>query len=78
LMKAFKLLEAFREHPNGLTQSELEKGYPGVSRVSIFRILHSLESVSYLEKRPLPPKKFSVANWNGSGNRATRLTIRKM
>jgi IclR family KDG regulon transcriptional repressor len=50
LMKAFDLLEAFREHPNGLTHAELEKLYPNVSRVSIFRILRSLESLSYLDK----------------------------
>ncbi len=50
LIKAFELLEAFREHPNGLTHANLEKLYPNVSRVSIFRILRSLESLSYLEK----------------------------
>lgn len=50
LIKAFDLLEAFREHPNGLTHANLEKLYPNVSRVSIFRILRSLESLSYLEK----------------------------
>lgn len=50
LMKSFELLEAFREHPHGLTYPELLRLYPQLSRVSIFRVLCSLEQTSYLER----------------------------
>ncbi len=52
LLKSFELLEAFREHPNGLTYSELIRLYPKISKVSIFRILCSLEQIGYLETAP--------------------------
>ncbi len=50
LVKSFELLEAFREHPEGLTYPELVRLYPQFSRVSIFRILCSLERTLYLER----------------------------
>ena len=50
LVKSFEILEAFREHPHGLSYAEVVKLHPRFSRVSIFRVLCSLEGLSYLER----------------------------
>jgi DNA-binding IclR family transcriptional regulator len=50
LIKSFELLEAFREYPKGLTYPELVRLYPQFSRVSIFRMLCSLEQALFLER----------------------------
>lgn len=50
LVKGLEILDAFREHPKGLTYSEVVKIYPQYSRVSIFRILCSFAQHSYLER----------------------------
>ncbi|MFB3906643.1 MAG: IclR family transcriptional regulator [Acidobacteriota bacterium] len=50
IIKSFDVLEAFRERPEGLTYKELVERYPRISKVSIYRILCSLEAVGYLRK----------------------------
>lgn len=50
LLKAFEILEAFRERRDGLTYMELVERYPRISKVSIYRILCSLEALGYLLK----------------------------
>jgi DNA-binding IclR family transcriptional regulator len=52
LAKSFQILERFRENPDGVTYSELTTLCPNFSRVSIFRVLCSLERFGYLEKLP--------------------------
>ena len=52
LAKSIQILERFRENPDGLTYSELTTLCPNFSRVSIFRVLCSLERFGYLEKIP--------------------------
>jgi len=52
LAKSIQILERFRENPNGLTYSDLTTLCPNFSRVSIFRVLCSLERFGYLEKIP--------------------------
>jgi IclR family KDG regulon transcriptional repressor len=50
LAKSIQILERFRENPDGLTYSEVTTLCPNFSRVSIFRVLCSLERFGYLEK----------------------------
>ena len=50
LLKAFRLLEAFREKTGGLTYGELIERYPDISRVSVYRILCTLEALGFLWK----------------------------
>ncbi|MEN6625554.1 MAG: IclR family transcriptional regulator [Candidatus Sumerlaeia bacterium] len=50
IMKTFEVLEVFRERPRGLTYMELVERYPRISRVSLYRILCSLDKLGYLRK----------------------------
>ncbi len=50
ILKTFEVLEVFRERPRGLTYMELVEYYPHISRVSLYRILCSLEKLGYLRK----------------------------
>lgn len=50
ILKTFQVLEAFRENPDGLTYMELINRYPNISRISVYRILCSLEDLGYLNK----------------------------
>ena len=50
LEKSFQILEAFREHRDGLAFTDIASLYPGFSRSSVFRMLCTLEGLSYLEK----------------------------
>ncbi|MPY90616.1 MAG: helix-turn-helix domain-containing protein [Luteitalea sp.] len=50
LVKAFSLLEDFRQKPEGLSYVELVERHRGISKVSVYRILCSLEALGYLEK----------------------------
>ncbi len=52
LMKAFGVLEVFREHPEGLTYPELLLRLPKMSKASVYRILCSLEASGYMYKDP--------------------------
>lgn len=52
LMKAFQLLEVFREHPVGVAYPELLTLLPGISRVSTYRILCSLVAAGYMYRDP--------------------------
>lgn len=52
LMNAFALLEVFREHPEGLTYPELLLRLTKMSKVSVYRILCSLEASGYMYKDP--------------------------
>ncbi len=56
IIKSFDLLEGFRERPDGLTYKELVERYPKISKVSIYRILCSLQAVGYLRKDPATNK----------------------
>jgi IclR family KDG regulon transcriptional repressor len=50
IMKAFEVLEGFREKPEGLTYMELIERFSKISKISLYRILCSLESLGFLEK----------------------------
>lgn len=50
IIKTFEVLEVFRERPRGLTYMELVERYPRISRVSLYRILCSLDKLGYLRK----------------------------
>lgn len=50
VMKALEILDAFRDHPEGLTYSELLALMPEVSKVSVYRILCSLVASGYMYK----------------------------
>lgn len=50
IMKAFEVLEGFREKPEGLTYMELIERFSNISKISLYRILCSLESLGFLEK----------------------------
>ena len=50
ILKTFEVLEVFREKPVGLTYMEMVERYPHISKVSLYRILCSLEKLGYLRK----------------------------
>lgn len=50
ILKTFDLLEAFREHPQGLSYMELVEQNPKISKISIYRILCTLHKLRYLHK----------------------------
>ena len=50
IVKTFDIIERLREHPDGLTYMDLIEKNPDIPRISIYRILCSLEVLGYLEK----------------------------
>jgi len=50
ILKTFQILEGFREWPEGVTYSDLIQRNPGIPRISIYRILSSLEFLGYIRK----------------------------
>ncbi len=50
IVKTFDIIERLREHPDGLTYMDLIERNPEIPRISIYRILCSLEILRYLEK----------------------------
>lgn len=50
ILKTFNVIETLRSHPEGITYSELIKCHPEIPRISIYRIVCSLETVGYLQK----------------------------
>ncbi len=53
IMKTFQILEGFREWPEGVTYSDLIQRNPDIPRISIYRILSSLEYLGYIRKDEL-------------------------
>jgi DNA-binding IclR family transcriptional regulator len=56
IVKTFDIVERLREHPDGLTYMELVEKNPRIPKISIYRILCSLEVLGYLEKDPVSSK----------------------
>lgn len=56
IVKTFEIIERLREHPDGLTYMDLIARNPGIPRISIYRILCSLEILGYLEKDAITGK----------------------
>lgn len=52
ILKTFEVLERFREKPEGLTYTDLIDRNPDIPKISIYRILCSLEYLGYLQKDP--------------------------
>lgn len=50
ILKTFQLLETFRESPEGVNYSDLIQRNPDIPRISIYRILCSLEYLGYIRK----------------------------
>lgn len=50
ILKTFQLLESFRERPEGVNYSDLIQRNPDIPRISIYRILCSLEYLGYIRK----------------------------
>ena len=50
LTRAIKVIESVLEAENGLTALELERGL-GIPKTTIFRILHTLQNLDWLEKK---------------------------
>jgi DNA-binding IclR family transcriptional regulator len=53
ILKTFQILEGFREWPEGVTYSDLIQRNPGIPRISVYRILSSLEYLGYIRKDDL-------------------------
>jgi DNA-binding IclR family transcriptional regulator len=52
IVKTFEVVERLREHQEGLTYVEMIERNPEIPKISIYRILCTLESLGYLEKDP--------------------------
>ncbi|MCA9428720.1 MAG: IclR family transcriptional regulator [Candidatus Omnitrophica bacterium] len=56
IVKTFDIIERLRENPDGLTYMDLVEKNPDIPKISIYRILCSLEVLGYLEKDPITAK----------------------